>query len=168
MCEAKEKNFHSSYCVKDPMNRLNSLATSWLLCGYVQCGVGIVCVCVVYWLTVVIPLLWTELELTNLCPDHRARINTHTVQLVPERFYREHEHAEMLTLEPNGTHNGVISVVVMKEGGSWHGANTVSPCRRTGHWRCAWHNCGQRWSVLISLWSWHFTAFNPVCQPSPM
>ena len=53
-----------------------------------------------------------ELELTNLVPDVRTRVTIHSVQLLPQKAFREHESFETLALEPEARGEMVISVVV--------------------------------------------------------
>ena len=54
----------------------------------------------------------SELELSNIQCESRTRIAVHTVQLLPERSFREKENNEVVTAEPNGNVLLVLNVVV--------------------------------------------------------
>ena len=55
---------------------------------------------------------FTDLELSNIQCESRTRISVHTVQLLPDKSFRECENKEVLTLEQEGNAQLVLRVVV--------------------------------------------------------
>ena len=56
--------------------------------------------------------LYTELELTNVLCESQTHITVHTVQLLPEKSFRENENREVVNLENNGCAKVVLRVMV--------------------------------------------------------
>ena len=56
--------------------------------------------------------LSSEIELKDLVCESRARIILHTVQLVPEKAFRENENIHDVTIEPDGMASMALQVIV--------------------------------------------------------
>lgn len=63
-------------------------------------------------LVITLLFLFLDLKLSNFHCESRARITVHTIQISPERSFRENENKEQISVDKDGSSEIVLRAVV--------------------------------------------------------